>query len=113
VGRELRQYKRFPADEPVLFCTVKTMYGTEETKQTGQIRDISTSGLFVETETLPPVEEIVMLEFKFKRSGKYRLLGRVIWIGEKQGTTGMGIAFLPPSGEPPVLTEERQDPRDR
>jgi len=68
---------------------------------TGRLADISLGGLFLETESLMPVNSRLHLEFQLKlASAPIRCTGRVAWLNRESSSkragkpVGMGIEFL-------------------
>ena len=61
----------------------------------GRVRDLSGTGLFLETRQFIPVGRQVYLEFEL-RTGPVEVMGEVRWLarGPEQPEQGMGIRFL-------------------
>jgi uncharacterized protein (TIGR02266 family) len=77
--------------------TLRVDYSTVDELFSEFTRNVNEGGLFIETETPPPMETRVALEFKLPGSGApIRARGRVAWIRDaspEEGPAGMGVEF--------------------
>lgn len=77
--------------------TLRVDYSTVDELFSEFTRNVNEGGLFIETETPPPMETRVALEFKLPGSGEpIRARGRVAWIRDaspEEGPAGMGVEF--------------------
>jgi uncharacterized protein (TIGR02266 family) len=86
---ERRRSRRSPLVVRVSYATVDALF-TEFT------RNINEGGLFIETETPPPTDTRVALQFQLPGSEEPILAqGRVAWIrpASAEGPAGMGVEF--------------------
>lgn len=90
IETERRRAPRSPLVVRVAYATVDALF-SEFT------RNVNEGGLFIETETPPPMETRVALEFKLPgRDAPIRARGRVAWIRDaspEEGPAGMGVEF--------------------
>lgn len=76
---------------------VRVAYSTVDALFSEFTRNVNEGGLFIETETPPPAETRVALEFKLPGSDEpIQARGRVAWIrgaSPEEGPAGMGVEF--------------------
>jgi uncharacterized protein (TIGR02266 family) len=90
IETERRRSPRSPLVVRVAYSTVDALF-TEFTK------NVNEGGLFIETESPPPLDTRVALEFKLPGTdAPIRARGRVAWLraaSPEEGPAGMGVEF--------------------
>ena len=61
-------------------------------------KDISVDGMFIQTETPPPVGGLTQLTFSIGEIDQITIDAKVVWVNEKELTAdpGMGVQFVNP-----------------
>ena len=61
-------------------------------------KDISVDGMFIQTESPPPVGGLTQLTFSIGEINQITVNAKVVWVNEKELTTdpGMGVQFVNP-----------------
>jgi CheY-like chemotaxis protein len=101
-----RRYPRFPADDPVRYCTLGTVAGSETRVEEGNISNYSDGGIFIETALPVSLSELLVLNFHFRTREPLKLLGRAVWSGEREGRKGMGISIFEPNNRRVLIAED-------
>ena len=78
--KELRKEKRIPFESYIFYFTEHQLYE-------GEIKNYSTSGLFVKTKDKYSVGETLNLALPYSKAKDSKRLGAVIW----QNTEGIGV----------------------
>ncbi len=78
--KELRKEQRIPFDGSIFYSTELQLYE-------GEVKNYSTSGLFVKTEDKYSVGETLNLALPYSKAQDSKRLGAVIW----QNTEGIGV----------------------
>ncbi|HZH03373.1 MAG TPA: PilZ domain-containing protein [Myxococcaceae bacterium] len=80
---------------PRIRCNARIQGSGMSKSFSGRVRDLSGTGLFLETRQFIPVGRQVYLEFEL-RTGPVEVMGEVRWLarGPEQPEQGMGIRFL-------------------
>jgi type IV pilus assembly protein PilZ len=76
--------------------TVRVDYSTVDAMFSEFTRNINEGGLFIESEALLPLDELVQLQFQLPGvDDPFKVSGRVAWIREAgiDGPPGMGVEF--------------------
>jgi uncharacterized protein (TIGR02266 family) len=61
-------------------------------------RDISVDGMFIRTDSAPPVGELTQLTFSIGEIEQVSVDAKVVWVNEPEATAdpGMGVQFVDP-----------------
>jgi hypothetical protein len=93
---ERRRYARMPADEPANLSVAGQRAGEPAPAVSGRLRDISESGMFIETSMAVRKEQELQIEVRLG-GNEVRVRGRVVWMGRKGDQRGIGVKITPDS----------------
>ena len=88
MSKERRQHPR-------LSMAVEVDFASEHNFYTGQTRDLSVGGLFVETDVALPIGTRVKIDLKFSQK-RIEAEAEVVWalVGASEAVEGLGVRFV-------------------
>jgi len=91
---ERRKYKRYPSDLPVRFRDLRT---TQAEPGQGLALNVCRGGVFIRTQTPLRAGTDIQLHVRivtpFGEEQELEAEAKVVWVNDRAGETGMGIAF--------------------